>query len=46
VQQKFFEVGGDYTTTRYTDIKVNVPIARTKLRLGAPKDAVRVKPRA
>lgn len=46
VQQKFFEVGGDYMTTRYTDIKVNVPIARTKLRLGAPKDAVRVKPRA
>ncbi|MEK7214307.1 MAG: outer membrane lipoprotein carrier protein LolA, partial [Chloroflexota bacterium] len=26
VQQKFFEVGGDYMTTRYTDIQINQPI--------------------
>jgi len=45
VQQKFFEVGGDYFTTRYTDIKVNVPIPQSKLRLNAPKSAHRVKPR-
>ena len=45
VQQKFFEVGGDYLTTRYTEIKVNVPIPRSKLRLNAPKSATRVKPR-
>lgn len=45
VQQKFFEVGGDYMTTRYTDIKVNIPIPRSKLSLNAPKNATRVKPR-
>ncbi|MFQ5927878.1 MAG: outer membrane lipoprotein carrier protein LolA [Terriglobia bacterium] len=44
VQQKFFEVGGDYMTTRYTDIKVNGPIPRSKLRLNAPKNVSRVKP--
>lgn len=46
VQQKFFEVGGDYMTTRYSDIRINVPIPKSKLSLNAPKKAVRVKPRA
>ncbi|MBI4461277.1 MAG: outer membrane lipoprotein carrier protein LolA [Acidobacteria bacterium] len=46
VQQEFFEVGGDYMTTRYTDVKVNIPIPKSKLRLSAPKGAVRIKPRA
>ncbi len=46
VQQKFFEVGGDYLLTRYTDIKVNVRIASSKLRLNVPKDTKRIKPRA
>ncbi|MFQ5817486.1 MAG: outer membrane lipoprotein carrier protein LolA [Terriglobia bacterium] len=45
VQQKFFEVGGDYGTTRYTNIKVNIPIPRSRLRLNAPKNVSRVKPR-
>lgn len=44
VRQKFFEVGGDYFITRYTDIKINVPIPSGKLRLNAPKSATRVKP--
>jgi outer membrane lipoprotein-sorting protein len=46
VQQKFFEVGGDYLVTRYTEVKVNVPIARSKLSLSAPRNTTRVKPRA
>lgn len=43
VQQKFFEVGGDYLLTRYTDIKVNARMNR-QLRLSAPKGTTRVKP--
>lgn len=46
VQQKFFEVGGDYLLTRYTDIKVNVPIPDSKQRLSAPRGTKRIKPRA
>ena len=46
VQQKFFEVGGDYLLTRYTNVKVNVPIQRSKLNLSAPRGTTRVKPRA
>lgn len=46
VQQKFFEVGGDYLLTRYTEVKVNVPLADSKLRLSAPRGTKRVKPRA
>lgn len=45
VQQKFFEVGNDYLMTRYTEVKVNVEIPRSKLNLSAPKDTKRVKPR-
>ncbi len=44
VQQKFFEVGGDYLMARYTDIRVNVPIPSAKL--SAPKGTKTVKPRA
>lgn len=46
VQQKFFEVGGDYLLTRYTDVKVNIRLARSKLRLSAPRGTKRVKPQA
>jgi outer membrane lipoprotein-sorting protein len=46
VQQKFFEVGGDYLVTHYSDVKVNVRIAGSKLRLNVPKGTKRVKPRA
>ena len=45
VQQKFFEVGNDYLVTRYTEVKVNIEIPRSKLNLSAPKDTKRVKPR-
>jgi len=45
VQQKFFEVGNDHLTTRYTEVKVNVEIPRSKLNLSAPKNTQRVKPR-
>jgi outer membrane lipoprotein-sorting protein len=44
LQQKFFEVGGDYTTTRYTAVKVNVPRRRLNLKLSAPRGTTRVKP--
>ena len=44
LQQKFFEFGGDNTTTRYTNVKVNVPIPRRKLRLTAPSGTTRIKP--
>ena len=46
VQQKFFEVGGDYLTTRYSEVKVNVPIPSSKLKLSAPRGTRRVKPPA
>jgi outer membrane lipoprotein-sorting protein len=45
VQQKFFEVGGDYLMTRYSEVKVNIDIPRSKLNLSASKDTKRVKPR-
>lgn len=45
VQQRFFEVGGDYLLTRYSDVKVNVPITSSKLRLSAPRGTATVKPR-
>jgi len=44
-QQKFFEVGEDYLITRYTEVKVNIEIPRSKLLLSAPKDTKRIKPR-
>ncbi|MFQ5696490.1 MAG: outer membrane lipoprotein carrier protein LolA [Terriglobia bacterium] len=46
VQQKFFEVGGDYLMARYTEIKVNVPVPRDKRKLSAPRGTQTVKPRA
>lgn len=46
VQQKFFEVGGDYLMAQYSDIKVNVPIPVAKQRLSAPRGTKTVKPRA
>ncbi len=46
VQQKFFEVGGDYLLARYADIKVNVDIPRAKRELSAPRDTKVVKPNA
>ncbi len=44
LQQKFFEVGGDYTITRYTNVKVNVPRSRLHLKLSAPRGTKRIKP--
>lgn len=44
LQQKFFEVGGDYTITRYTNVKVNVPRSRLNLKLSAPRGTKRIKP--
>jgi len=46
VQQKFFEVGGDYLMARYTEVKVNLPVPRSKVALSAPSGTKRVKPRA
>lgn len=46
VQQKFFEVGGDYLVARYTEVKVNLPVPASKLRLSAPRGTKTVKPRA
>ena len=46
VQQKFFEVGGDYFETKYTEQKVNATIPSSKQRLSAPKGTQVVKPRA
>lgn len=45
VQQKFFEVGGDYLLTRYSEVKVNTGIPASRLTLSAPDDVKRVKPR-
>jgi len=45
VQQKFFEVGGDYFETRYAEMKLNVNIAASKQRLSAPRGTKVVKPR-
>ena len=45
VQQKFFEVGGDYFETRYSEMKINVAIAASKQRLSAPRGTKVVKPR-
>jgi len=45
VQQKFFEVGGDYFETRYSEMKVNATIAAGKQRLSAPRGTKVVKPR-
>lgn len=45
VQQKFFEVGGDYLMARYTEVRVNVDIPRAKLTLSAPRGTTRIKPR-
>ncbi len=45
VQQKFFEVGGDYFETRYAEMKINVNIAASKQRLSAPRGTKVVKPR-
>lgn len=44
LQQKFMEYGGDNTTTRYTNVRVNVPISSKRLRLSAPRGTTRVKP--
>ena len=46
VQQKFFEVGGDYFETKYTEMKINANIPASKQRLSAPKGTKVVKPRA
>ena len=46
VQQKFFEVGGDYFETKYTEQKINAPIPGSKQRLSAPRNTKVVKPRA
>lgn len=45
VEQKFFEVGGDYLEARYTEVKINVDIPRAKLTLSAPRGTPRLKPR-
>ncbi len=46
VQQKFFEVGGDYFETKYAEQKINANIPASKQRLSAPKGTKVVKPRA
>jgi len=43
VQQKFFQPGGDYLVARYTNVKVNRPLANSTFIIRAPKDAKRVK---
>ena len=45
IQQKFFEVGGDYLMARYSEVKINVDIPRAKLALSAPRGTPRLKPR-
>ena len=45
VQQKFYEVGGDYFETRYAEMKINANIAASKQRLSAPRGTKVVKPR-
>lgn len=44
VQQKFFETGGDHLTANYTEVKVNIPLRRNRLRLNAPRGTKRIKP--
>lgn len=46
LQQKFFEVGGDYFLAHYTEIKKNISIPNNKVRLSAPRGTKRIKPRA
>ncbi len=46
VQQKFFEVGGDYFETKYTEQRINANIPASKQRLSAPRGTKVVKPRA
>ena len=43
VQQKFFQPGGDYLLARYTNVKVNRPLANSTFVIHAPKDVKRVK---
>ncbi|MFQ5777387.1 MAG: outer membrane lipoprotein carrier protein LolA [Terriglobia bacterium] len=45
VQQKFFEVGGDYLVANYTEVKVNVPLPG-KLKLNPARGTTIVRPRA
>lgn len=44
LQQQFLEVGGDHTTTRYTNVRVNGPINPRDLKLNVPHGTKRVKP--
>jgi outer membrane lipoprotein-sorting protein len=43
VQQKFFEVGGNYLIAHYTGVKVNRPLTNSVFQLNAPNDVKRVK---
>ena len=44
VQQKFYLPGGDYKLVTYTNVKVNVPLSDSDLKLKVPKDAKRSYP--
>ena len=44
LQQKFMEFGGDHTTTNYTEVRVNLPLRASRLKLSAPRGTTRIKP--
>jgi outer membrane lipoprotein-sorting protein len=44
VQQKLFQLGGDYTVIIYTDLKLNPKLPETAFRLNLPKDVKREYP--
>jgi len=44
VQQKFYLPGGDYKLVTYTNVKMNVPLSDSDLKLKVPKDVKRVYP--
>lgn len=44
VQQKLFQLGGDYTVIIYTDLKLNPKLPETAFRLDLPKDVKREYP--
>jgi outer membrane lipoprotein-sorting protein len=43
VQQKFFEVGGDYSIARYSAVKVNLNLPSSTFQIKPPKDVKRIK---
>lgn len=43
IQQKFFEAGGDYLLTRYTDVQIGRVLTPSDFEIKAPDDVKRVK---